>query len=169
MSRLSTMSPAVLRAMFGSESDDTLIVLLTITSPGVDPIRVADNWTQRLSEDDEDILYGVRSRGEDYLFLPIEPTLPTEEEAAPRSSITIRDLTQRLIPVFRTISTAPSVLMELVLYSTPDVVEASFPGLLLSNVSYDADSISADLTVESMAIEPFPAHTITPAHFPGSF
>lgn len=169
MSRLATLSPAALRAMFGSESDDTLIVLLTITSPGVDPIRVASNWTQRLSEDDEDILYGVRSRGEDYLFLPIEPTLPSEEEAAPRASITIRDLTQRLTPVFRTISTAPSVLMELVLYSAPDVVEASFPGLLLSNVSYDADSISADLTVESMDVEPFPADTITPAHFPGSF
>lgn len=171
MSRLSTLSPAALRAMFAPESDDNLIVLLTITGEGVDtPIRLADGYTQRLSETADDILYGVRSRGLDFVFLPLSVTLPTEEQAAvPRCQVAIHDVTRIIMPAVRAISTAPKVTMELVLSSTPDAVEAEFANFLMSSISYTADSITAELTVESLAVEPFPAHTFTPNYFPGLF
>lgn len=157
--------------MFAPEADADLIVLLTITGDGITtPIRLADGYTQRLSETADDVVYGVRSRGHDFVFLPLELTLPSEEQdGAPRASITMHDVTREILPVIRSISSAPTVLMELVLSSSPDTVEASFPDLLLSGVPYNAESIRGELTVESDASEPFPAHTFTPAVCPGLF
>lgn len=171
MSRLSTLSPAALKAMFSPDADDTLITLLTITGTGIaTPIRLADGYTGRISETADDVVYGVTSRSNNYIFLPLTITLPTEEQAAaPRCNITINDVTRYLIPSIRSISTAPNVLLELVLSSSPDTVEASFPGFKMAGISYNANTITAELTVESLAVEPFPQHTFTPAYFPGLF
>lgn len=169
MSRL--LTPAALKAMFSPDSDDTLITLLTITGTGIaTPVLLADGYTQRISETADEVIYGVRSRLEDYLFLPLKIALPTEEQAAaPRCTITIHDVTRQLLPIIREITSAPTVLMELVLSSSPDIVEASFPGFKMGAISYNSDTISAELTVESLATEPFPQHTFTPAYFPGLF
>jgi len=171
VSRLASLSPAALAAMFSPDADKTLVTLLTLTGAGIaTPVRLADHYTQRIGETDDEVLYGVASRGEDYIFLPFQITLPAEEQAAaPRCRIVLHDVTRSLIPQLRTITSAPSVLVELVLSSAPDTVEVSFGGFSLGGISYDAGTISAELAVESLAIEPFPAHTFTPGYFPGLF
>lgn len=171
MSRLASLSPAALRAMFSQDSDDDLVALLTFSGTGIaTPIRIADNYTGRLSSTDTDVVYGLTSRGNDYLFIPFTLTLPTEEvQTVPRCEIKISDVTQILLPSLRTITTAPDVLIELVLKSTPNTVEASFPGFKMSAINYNADTISGTLTVPQLATEPFPAHTFTPSYFPGLF
>lgn len=173
MSRLGSLSPAALQAMFNPDAGDTLAVLITITGTGISPaIRIADNYTGRIASltTDDEVVYGVVSRGQNYVFLPFQISLPTEEtESAPRCQITINDVTRYLIPVIRQATTALNVTIELVLTSTPDVVEASFGGFLMSGISYNANTITADLNVESLAIEPFPQHTFTPSYFPGLF
>jgi hypothetical protein len=169
VSRLATLSPAALRAMFSPEADDTLITLVTITSTA-GTIRLADGYTQRISETADEVIYGVPSRGNDYTFLPLEITLPTEEEqAAPRCSITLHDVTRFLTPVIREVTAPPTVTLELVLASAPDVVEASFPDFLMGAITYNRDTVTAELTVESFTNEPFPAYTFTPGYFPGLF
>lgn len=171
MSRLASLSPAALQAMFGQSSGESLIVLLTITGAGiVTPIRLADSYLTRLSETADEVLYGVVSRGAQFIFLPFNLSLPTEEQqAAPRCSLTMYDVTRKLIPLIRQLTSAPTVLIELVLTSSPDTVEASFPRFLLGGISYDANTISGELTVESLDTEPFPQHTFTPAYFPGMY
>lgn len=157
--------------MFSPDADDSLIVLMTLTGGGMaSPLRIADGYTQRISETADDVTYGVMSRGNAYNFIPFSITLPTEEQdSAPRANVTINDLTQVIMPEIRTLTGPPSVLLELVLSATPDTVEASFPGLLLSGVGYNADSITGELGVESFGIEPYPAHTFTPSVAPGLF
>lgn len=173
MSRLSTLSPAALKAMFSPESSDTLIMLLTIYGENESPstaIRIADGYTQRISETARDITYGVISRTNAYTFIPLSITLPSEDEAAsPRCTIAINDVTKILIPIIRTITSPPKVLIELVLASSPNIVEASFPGFYITNFTYNADSVQAELGMINFASEPFPAYTFTPAYFPGLF
>ena len=171
MSRLGTLSPAALKAMFSPESSDTLITLLTISGSGItSPIYLADGYTKRISETADEVIYGVTSNSVDYTFLPIEITLPSEEQdATPRCSLTIHDVTRYLTPIIRSINQAPSVNIKLVLNSSPNVIEAEFDGLLMSGISYNASTVTAELTVESMDSEPFPAHTCTPSYFPGLF
>jgi hypothetical protein len=170
MSRLATLSPAALKAMFSQDADSSLITLLTISGSGVSTQRLADGYTQRISETNDEVLYGVKSRGSNFIFLPFEITLPTEaQDQVPRIQVVFHDVTRQLIPIVRQINHALTVNIELVLTTTPDVVEVSFPGMLLGGVTYNSDTITAELTTDSLALEPFPAHTFTPSYFPGLF
>jgi len=167
------MSPDAIRAIFSPEADSDLLFLLTIYDP-VNPstvvARLADGYTKRISETADEVVYGVTSNSQDFVFLPMEISLPTEEEAqAPRCSIILRDVTRYVIPIIRTIVGPPTVKMELVLSKTPDTVEASFSGFYISNFSYNADSVTADLSMIDYEREPFPMHSFTPAYFPGMF
>lgn len=173
MSRLNTMSPEAIKAVFSPDSDADLLFLLTIYSPD-NPTeviaRLSDGFTQRISETDDEVIYGVKSRGEDYLFLPMQITLPTEEEAqAPRCSITLNDVTRQIVPIIRTISGAPKIKMELVLSKTPDTVEIVYTNFYINSFTYNADSISANLSMVDLEREPFPMHSFTPRYFPGMF
>lgn len=184
MSRLSSMSPEALKAVFSPDSDSSLITLLTIYDPvnvntPTPIIRLADGFTQRLETalDPGDIIttadqavYGVVSGGHNYVFLPIEITLPTEEEAqAPRASVVIHDVTRYLTPIIRTLQGPPRVKMELVLSKTPNVVEVSFDFLFITSITYNKDSVNCDLNMINLDREPFPVHSFTPAYFPGLF
>jgi hypothetical protein len=169
------MSPAAVRAVFSPDSDADLILLLTIYNPE-DPdqvvLRIADGYTQRISslETADDVVYGVRSRQEDFIFLPMEISLPSEDEAqAPKCSIVLNDVSRYAIPIVRTIKGPPKVLLELVLSTTPDTVETSFSGFYINSFTYNAESVSADLAMIDYEREPFPQHTFSPAYFPGMF
>ena len=173
MSRLTTMSPEAIRAIFSPEADSDLLFLLTVYSPDNPDLviaRVCDGFTKRISETADEVVYGITSRGQDFTFLPMEISLPTEEEAqAPRCSIVMKDVTKYVIPLVRTIVGPPKIKMELVLSKTPDTVEASFTGFYISSFSYNADSVTADLSMIDYEREPFPMHSFTPAYFPGMF
>lgn len=175
MSRLSTLSPATLQAMFSQETDKELILLVTVydpQNPSQVLLRLADSFTQRLSSftTDEQVVYGVPSRGEEYLFFPMQINLPDEaENSAPRCSITMYDVTRYIMPVVRTLTGRPKITLEIVLSSAPDVVEVSFSNLYITNFTYTADRVTADLAMINYEIEPFPQYSFTPVHFPGLF
>lgn len=170
MSRLDSLSPACLRAMLSPEADEDLFTLLTFTGGGIsEPIRIADGYTDRLSETADEIVYGLTSRGSQFIFLPFTLTLPNDDDADPGCELTMHDVTRQLMPTLRTLTGPPSVTIELVLASSPDTVEASFPGFQLGAVTYNDSTITGQLTVASLAHEPFPCHTFTPSYFSGLF
>lgn len=173
MSRLTTMSANALQAVFAQETDNDLILLVTVYDP-LNPseivLQIADGFTQRISETSDEVVYGVNSRGVDYVFLPVDITLPDEaENSAPQCSITFYDVTQYVMPVARTISGQPKVKLELVLSSTPNVVEASFNGFYITGFTYNADRVTATLSMINYEVEPFPQYSFTPVYFPGLF
>lgn len=170
MSRLSGLSPAALRAMFAPEADCSLMVLLTFSGAGIAPVRLADNYTQRISETADDVVYGTVSRGMTFQFLPFELTLPEDSaDGVPRCELVIHDVTSQLLPVLRGLRTALDVKIELVLTSSPDTVEFELVGFVLGGVTYSAQTIRAELTQESLESEPFPADVFAPSTFPGLF
>lgn len=142
----------------------------TGTAQEVTIIRLSDGFTQRISETADEVIYGVVSRGNNYIFLPIQVTLPQEDEAqAPRCSITLNDVTRYVTPIIRTITGPPKVTLELVLSNTPDTVEVSFSGLYITDFTYNADSVTASLAMTDFDREPFPMHSFSPKYFPGLF
>lgn len=173
MSRLTSMSAAAIKAVFSPESDDDLITLLTIYNPLNESeviARLADGFTKRISETDDEVLYGVTSNGFDYTFIPMQISLPSEDEAqAPRCSIVLNDVTRYITPIIRTITAPPRIKLELVLAKTPNVIEVSFSEFYINNFSYNAQSVTADLAMIDYEREPFPMHSFTPRYFPGMF
>lgn len=175
MSRLNTLSASAVKAMFSSETDEALIMLLTIYSPtpGDLPIRLSDNYTGRLSSKttDDEIIYGVTSRSNEYVFLPMEISLPGEQDTGiGQCTLTLKYAGPDAVEIIRTRLTSPTkVLLELVLSGSPDTVEASFPGFYITSASYNADQITFELNMVSLSREPFPCFNFTPSYFPGLF
>ena len=172
MSRLTSMSPEAIKQMFSPDADSDLVTLLTLyDEDGVTVIaRLADNYTKRISETNDDVIYGITSRGNDYTFLPLEITLPSEEEAnAPRCSIVMYDVTRHLVPIIRTITRPLKTKIELVLSKSPDTVEVMFDDFEIRNFNYNQDQVTAELTMVSLDREPFPMYSYTPAYTPGIF
>lgn len=193
MSRLASLTHATIKAMFSTESDATLMTLITVFDPtstndNTVAARLCDNYLERLETnsiiglagypasdqtivtDGNDLVYGVVSRSNNYIFLPVEISLPTEEDnSAPKCSLVIRDVTRYLTPLIRNIQSPPRVLIELVLTSTPDVVEASFSSFYITSITYNADTVTCELAMTDFAVEPFPCFTFTPQFFPGIF
>ena len=130
---------------------------------------------------DSDIVYGVYSGTVlntttlvndpiPYIFVPMEINLPSEEDnAAPKCSLSIHDVTRYLTPTIRNLNYSPKVKLDLVLYSTPNTVEATFSGFYITNINYTADTVTCELTMTDYAVEPFPCFTFTPQYFPGLF
>jgi len=175
MSRLNSLSQSAVRAMFASETPEALILLITITNPAdpANPIRLADGYTNRIASltTDTDVVYGVTSNSKDYLFMPMQISLPGEQEAgAAQCSLVLDFVTPEVINLIRTHLTSPvSVQIDLVLASSPNTIETTFSGFKITNVTYNADQITFDLNMVSLSREPFPCYTFTPANFPGLF
>ncbi len=165
------LSTNALKAVLSPNSDSTLIILLTLTGGGITtPIRLCDNYTQRISETADDQIYGVISRGNSYTFLPMQINLPNEESGSlPRANITMYDVTRYVMPELRQLTGPPSVLIELVLSTSVNTLEADFAGLKLAGVTYTKDSITGQLVVDGLDTEPFPSHSFLPSSFPGLF
>jgi hypothetical protein len=159
--------------MLSPDADDSLAVLLTFTGSGIStPIRICDSFTQRISSltTDDEVVYGIVSRTNNFIFVPFQITLPDEQIAsAPRCQLTMFDVTRYLTPIIRSITSPPNVLIELVMRTAPNSVEISFGGFQMGAVTYNADQVTAELVVQSLAAEPFPQHTFTPTYFPGLF
>jgi hypothetical protein len=173
MSRLSTLSAPALQALFAQETDKELITLITIydpQNPETVVLRIADGFTGRISETAEEVMYGVQSRGNNYIFLPVEINMPDEaENSAPKCSITFYDVTRYVMPIAREIQGRPKVKLEIVLSSSPNVVEASFSNFYITNFAYTVDRVTADLGMVNYELEPFPQYSFTPVYFPGLF
>ena len=167
------MSAEAIKAIFSPESDADLIFLLTVYDPLDDTtpiLRLADGFTQRISETADEVIYGVVSNSQNFIFLPMEISLPSEEEAqAPRCSLVLQDVTRYATPIIRSIDASPRIKMELVLSKTPDIVEVSFTDFYITNFTYNANQVTADLSMIDMEREPFPVHSFSPKYFPGLF
>lgn len=169
MSRVTNID--FLREAYKEESGIVLVLLMTITHPSWEEIiRISTDPTQRITELSSDIFYGIKSRGHDFMFVPLMIALPDETEDGPiRMRVTMDNVSRELIAIIRDLASPPSINVELVMSDQPDVVLAQWPEFLLVNINYDANTISGEMLIETLVYEPFPAGTFTPSEFQGLF
>ncbi|MGO6835016.1 DUF1833 family protein [Rhizobium ruizarguesonis] len=163
------LSPGFIAGLYSQETDEIVICLLTVTHDDLDaPIYLSSDPTDRISVDP--LIYGTVSRGNEYLFLPFEFTLPDDKsDSPPRVQLSMDNTDRSLVTVLRSIATPASIKVELVLASDPDTVEITMPALQLSDVTLDEGKISATLVADALINEPHPAGLFTPGSFPGLF
>jgi hypothetical protein len=163
------LSQAMRAAAFAQETGEVLVLLVTLSHPSMtDDIRVAS--------DGQDVV----SRGQLYVAYPFEPFCPSDrEDSPPRVSLRICNVDRRIVQAVRSIPTDPAaagggngplrVTLELVLASSPDLVEAGPYTFNLREVQFDALVVEGTLMYEDILNEPYPADVHTPARFPGLF
>lgn len=147
------------QAVFAPETDAVFIILLTIDHPNLAmPIRLTSDAVDTVS------------RGNTFIRFPFDLSLPDDgADRPPRARLTIDNVDRQIVQAIRSISSAPTVLMEIVRDADPNTVEASFPEFKMLEVGYDSLAVSFELNLEQFRAEPWPAALFTPGDFPGLF
>ena len=179
-----TLSNRMRASLFSQETGEVAMALLTVSHADLDEdLRLTTNPVERLQEGkrsdavpgtagepagDDPLLYGTRSRGERYLFAPIEVELPQDvNDGDPTARLAIDNIDLTLIDTIRSIEEGATITLEIVLASDPDTVEISFPSMKMVSVEYDRDAVAIDLAIDPLVTEPWPGDSFTPSAFPG--
>lgn len=161
------VSPTFRSALLAEESDQEIVCLLTIEHPNLtEPIRVTPNPVTKF--DDE--IFGIDSRGDRFIFLPFDFTLPAQNDgAAPSVRLQIENISREITLAFKKITSPATAKVELVLANYPDVVEMSFEDLILRGGEGDVLYVIAEVTADDVTRERYPADSFTPSLYPGVF
>lgn len=153
-----SVSNTLKQAVFAQETDQVFLFLLTISHPDLaSPIRVCDDQVN------------LTSRGNLFVAFPFELELPEDSDAIPEGRLRIDNVDRQIVEAVRSISSAPTVLIEIVRVQDQDTVEVALPAFELREVTYDAVVVEGRLRPATYETEPYPARTFTPADWPGLF
>jgi len=165
------LSPTTKRDIFKQESENTDIVLITITHPAwKQAVRLSTHETQLLQIDKETAtpIYGTVSRKKKYFYVPIQASLPNStDEQTPEGKFTISNVTRELSPYLKMVDREyPKITVEVVNSASPDVVDMTFPDLDLQTAQWTADSVEISIKSDIAANEPSPWLRFSLAYFP---
>jgi hypothetical protein len=154
-----TVSSLTRQALYAAETGEAFLILLTFSHADLPvPIRVTSDAVT------------TASRGNSFAPFPFDLVLPDDQDnRAPRARLVIDNIDRQIVQAVRSLSSAPTMLIEIIRAASPDTVEAQFVDFKLTNVSYDAQRVEGVLTIEDFTAEPFPAASFSPGLFPGLF
>jgi len=150
------LSSDTLKALYAAETAEVFLVLLTLSHDSlIDPIRVTSDAVDTIS------------RGKTYTAFPFQLILPDEiENRPPRARLIIDNISREILRSIKNLSTPARITMEIIRAGDADVVEASFPDFVLTNVKYNSLTLEGNLTIEDFTAEPYPATIFSPSTFP---
>lgn len=162
------LSNAAKAAIFAQQTDEVFITLVTINHPTfTTPVRIASDPFELLPVAG---VRGVISRGEEFIYLPFVIELPAQDDTGvAKARISVDNISREIVAAVRRATSALLITIEIVLASDPDTPEISIEDFRLDRVTYDALTVSGDISVEYFDLEPFPARRFTPSDFPGIF
>ena len=154
-----TLSDTAKQSIHAQITSEAFFILVTIDHADLGaPLRFVNN--------NEDVV----SRSQTYLKCAFLVNLPTSKEnELPEVQIQICNVDRAIAAQIRTLTSAPSLTLELVLASDPDTVEAGPFNLTLAQGEYDEFIVSGTLRYEDILDEPFPSGSFDPPNFPALF
>lgn len=156
-----TLSTAAIRANNAQETGEAYAILLTINHVSLSqPIRVTSASLD------------ITSNSNLFTAIPFDLILPDSQDGSiPRAQLSIDNIDRSIVEAVRSLEpgSKASVLIQVVLESTPDQLEVEFIDFYLSNVTYDQYLVRGDLTIENFLSKPYPEGTMSPKYFGGLF
>lgn len=158
------------QAAYAQQTDEVFIVLITLDSDELtQPIRIASDPYENLPAEGP-LVRGVISNGDTYIFVPIDMWLPKDDNTGVVSAkMSIENIDRRIVETARSVTKPVNVNIQCVLSDDVDRIELEFDGFKLSNITYDVNEVTGDLTLDYWGLEPFPSGRFIPADFPGLF
>lgn len=151
---------AVITAVNSQTTTSAFFVLLEISHSAVATFFLVNNTEN------------ITSGGNTYIAFPFAVTLPPDDpELQIRARLTLSHVTTEL-NILRTLAgqrERVSFALKVIEASDPTVVLQSISGLVAASVSYNADQMDIDLTIDNFLTEPFPSAIFSPSTFPGIF
>lgn len=165
------LSPRTKAAMMQQETEDSDIVLITVThSAWSSPIRLSTHATTLLYMDSNtgEPIYGTVSRGKQFIYVPMQASLPTsQDEQAPEAKLTVSNISRALTPYLKLADKEnPRITLEVVNSNAPDVVDVTYPEMELGHVNWDANTVEVSIINNIASSEPVPWLRFNLANFP---
>lgn len=157
-----TTSSAFKAMAHAQETGEALLALVTISHASIvgGPLRFVQD------------LQPLTSNGKVYTAFPFQIRLPEDTDDGPaKVLLTIDNIDRSITTAIRSMapSSPPTVTVDLVVASQPNVVEMSIPDLTLRHVSGDAFLIEGELVMDEEDLQPYPEGSFTPNDFSGLF
>lgn len=156
------VSERFLRATSAQETGACPVILLEINHDQMDgPLLVTDAGADLT-------VSGPPPRT--YQALPFLIDLPSStDDSLPQIRLRIDNVGREITDTLRTITSAPSVTVSVVLAEDPDVVEVGPLAFRLTSAVVDAVEVEGTLAFESLLGEPYPSMEFLPSTHPGLF
>lgn len=152
------LSNAFLAQIFGQNSDDPFLALLTLSHQSFSTIRLVNNTTQ------------IVSNGNTFLPFPFKFTLPVDDgESLRELKLTIDNVGLELINELRSVVDPIDIKIELVLASNPDFIEIDYQDIKLRKIQVNKQTINGTLTLDDFLNTGLTGETYAPSNFPGLF
>lgn len=157
MSRI--VSPSALQAMLARETDQVFLICMRIMHSSFATIRIVNN-TENV----------VRTDGT-YIPFPFSLVLPNDtEDQVPQVTVQFDNIDGMIVDAIRTVPGRPAVSFDVVLASSPNVIEAGPFNFSLVNAQYDAKVVTCTLGFEEDILnQAIPKGTYNPANSPGLY
>lgn len=160
MSRtLSSLMQTMVRAQ---QTKQVLVARIAISHASIlgGPIRLVQD------------MQNLTSNGNVYTAFPFHLTLPEDDnQGVPQVTLQIDNVSQEILATIKALppNRPPTVSIDLVVASQPDIVEFSLPDLTLRDVSADLLVIEGSLRGDEEDLNEFPKDSFTPQTAPGLF
>lgn len=150
-------SQAAVRALLGLEPDEVVIILLTIAHPAIQTIRVTN--------DNRDTV----SNGQTFLSYPFNITLPPDAEDPGAAQLQIANVDRAILEAVEAMDEPATCIVQVVLASTPNVIEYEWSNLILRSVTADDVTVTATIGHPPIDAMPYPPMRVTQRDFPGLY
>lgn len=154
-----TVSSAAHAAIYAAQTDAAFLMLLTVSHADLDaPIRVTSDGV------------ATTHGGQTYNPWSFAIALPFErDDQLSATRLVIDAIDHSIVIALRSITSAPTVELKVVLASSPDTIEAGPFTFTLKNAAYDVATVEGDLAFEDILNEGFPGGSFVPTSHPGLF
>ena len=170
---MTTTSLNFREAANAQETGRVPIALITLSHADLaSDILISTDPTQEFSglTTDTEKVYGTVSDGDNYVFLPVRVKLPDDTDEGPgEMQLEFDNVHRAYTEAIRNVFTPVTCQIDLVMDNALDTIDASWPEFKLTNINYDATTITGTLKLETLESEPYPAGSFTPSYFEGLF
>lgn len=154
-----TLSIPAAAAAASEEQSDPILLFVELDLGGAGFIRIVNNWE------------AVTRDGNEHSPYHFEISLPDETTDAEVPSIGLRidNIDQIIIAGIQLLTDPIPVTLGVALFSSPDTTEAGPFDFLIQSIEWDAETITAQMTYETLMVRAFPHKRFIPIDFPGAF
>ena len=156
---MNTLTAQMLTEIYGQQSGDAFLTLLTITHDTLPtPIRLVNNTEQ------------IISNGQTYSAFPFKIVLPVDDgESLREVALELDNTSLELINLLRTVTDPLDVNLKMILASIPNDTQYELGELKIGSITFDKSNITAKLYQDNFMSSGLTSERYTPQNFPGLF
>ncbi len=153
------LTQTLIAEMFKQESGQAFLTLVTLSHP---------TWAEsvRLVNNSSDVI----SRGQVFIAFPFTIVLPPDDgESTREAQLVLDNTTLEIITRLRAVTDEVGVKLEMVLSNLPNDIQMSIEDLVIRNITYNVNKITARLTMDNFLQTELTSEKYTPSRFYGIF